>query len=75
MKGIGADEVENVELSIVDALRGQVALVFIKYLPCKKGFEYISKLLTIPNRGVTMKNKFKKIDFKGKTKIDRPIYI
>lgn len=75
MKGIGADEAENVELYIVDASRGQAALIFIKYLPCKKGFENISKLLKIPSRGVTMKNKFKKIDFKGKTKIDRSVYI
>lgn len=34
IKGIGADEAENVEFYIVDALRGQAALTFIKYLPC-----------------------------------------
>lgn len=59
MKGVGADEAENVELYIIDTLRGKAALIFIKYLPCKKGFAYINKPLKIPNRGVTMKNKVK----------------
>lgn len=43
MKGIVGGEAGNVEIYIVDALRGQAELIFTKYLPCRKAFSYISK--------------------------------
>ena len=53
MKGIIRDEAGNGQIYVVVALRGQAELIFIKYLPCSKGFSYVSKPLKICSRGVT----------------------
>jgi hypothetical protein len=52
MRGIVADAARNVEIYIVDVLRGQIQLIF-KYLLYSKGFKYICKLLNIYSIEVT----------------------